>query len=59
MAIVRVIDNGPGKGKDYIDDRFVVKTKEEVEQILENCVRIAEEDYLRQRIKALQNAQND
>lgn len=40
MAIVQVIDNGPGQGKTYIDDDCVVKTEEEVQQILDTCSKI-------------------
>lgn len=35
MAIVQVIDYGPGQGKTYIDDDCVVKTPEEVQKILD------------------------
>lgn len=40
MAIVQVIDYGPGQGKTYIDDDCVVKTEEEVQQILDTCQKI-------------------
>ena len=39
MAIVMTIDYGPGKGKTFIDDSFVVKTKEEVDRIYETVSR--------------------
>jgi hypothetical protein len=53
MAIVMVIDHGPGKGKTYVDDSCVVKTKEEVEQIYRNCSRIYYEAMLEQERRKL------
>lgn len=48
MAIVMTVDHGPGKGKTYIDDSCIVKTKEEVDRIIENISRIVIEDRVRQ-----------
>lgn len=47
MAIVMEIDHGPGKGKSYIDDSFVVKTQAEVDDILRVCQRVYAESVLR------------
>lgn len=51
MAIAFVNDHGPGKGKSYIDDRCVVKTKEEVDRIYMNYGRIYYEAKIRQEIQ--------
>lgn len=50
MAIVQVIDNGPGQGKTYIDDDCVVKTEEEVQQILDTCSKIWMQSILKKYI---------
>lgn len=51
MAIVMTIDNGPRSWKAAVDDRYCVKTKEEVDHILRKCSRIYAMDKLKQEIK--------
>lgn len=55
MAIVMIVEHGPGKGRTKIDDSCVVKTKEEVEQIYENCSRIYYEACLKQERRRLES----
>ena len=47
MAAYLYIDYGPGKGKTYVDESCVFKTREEVERALENISRIVGEARLK------------
>ncbi len=53
MAIKLAVDYGYRKPKMFVDDKYCVKTKEEVKQILDNCARIVMEDYVAQQRKRL------
>lgn len=47
MAIAMKIDFGPGKPKVIVDDSCVVKTKEEVDRIIEECSRCYYESIIK------------
>ena len=56
MAIVMVIDNGPGIPPTYIDDSCCVKTKEENDQILKRVGEIYYEAMLK---KYMEESESD
>jgi hypothetical protein len=58
MAIVMKIDHGKNKGASCIDDRCVVKTQEEVDEIQNNCNRIYS-NYLYQQMIKQRNAKTN
>ncbi len=56
MAIVMVIDNGPGIPPTYIDDSCCVKTKEENDRILKRVGEIYYEAMLK---KYMEESESD